>query len=170
MLAMGMYLEKHSEKKWHDPTAAACHLHPEIGTWFRGRVRRVEAGWGTVPDPEGECALSVNFLFPDIEQSKRFARALSAEGVRVGTVHNEGFPDRHIYRYWDYVLNKVPVTPANDPWRHPAYKGNVEYSPDMCPQTISVLTRTVAVSLNPRMTARHSKMIARAIRKVAEAL
>jgi dTDP-4-amino-4,6-dideoxygalactose transaminase len=123
-----------------------------------------------VPDPEGDCALSVNFLFESPEASKRFARAVSAEGVRVGTVHNEGFPDRHIYRYWDYVLNKIPVTPANDPWRHPAYKGKAEYSPDMCPQTMSVLTRTVAVSLNQRMTARHSKMIARAIRKVAEAL
>src|SRR5439155_16659123 len=121
-----------------------------------------------VPDPEGECALSVNFLFGDVEESKRFARALSAEGVRVGTVHNEGFPDRHIYAYWDYVLGKIPVTPANDPWRHPAYKGNVEYSPDMCPRTMSILTRTVAVSLNQRMLARHSKMIARAIRKVAE--
>jgi dTDP-4-amino-4,6-dideoxygalactose transaminase len=123
-----------------------------------------------VPDPEGDCALSLNFLFDNAEESRRFAKALSAEGVRVGTIHNEGFPDRHIYRYWDYVLNKLPVTPTNDPWRHPAYTGKVEYSPDMCPNTISVLTRTVSVSLNQRMTARHSKMIARAILKVAEGL
>jgi 8-amino-3,8-dideoxy-alpha-D-manno-octulosonate transaminase len=123
-----------------------------------------------LPDAEGDCALSLNFLFDDAEESRRFAKALSAEGVRVGTIHNEGFPDRHIYRYWDYVLNKLPVTPANDPWRHPAYIGKVEYSPDMCPNTISVLTRTVSVSLNQRMTSRHSKMIARAILKVADAL
>jgi dTDP-4-amino-4,6-dideoxygalactose transaminase len=123
-----------------------------------------------VPCSEGECALSLNFLFDDAEESRRFARALSAEGVRVGTIHNEGFPDRHIYRYWDYVLNKLPVSPTNDPWRHPAYIGKVEYSPDMCPNTMSVLTRTVSVGLNQRMTSRHSKLIARAILKVADAL
>jgi inosine-uridine nucleoside N-ribohydrolase len=58
MLGMNAYLKTHHEKKWHDPTAAVCHLHPEIGTWFRGRVRRVEAGWGTVADPEGDHVLA----------------------------------------------------------------------------------------------------------------
>jgi len=29
---MGVYLERHEEgKKFHDPTAAVCHLHPEVG-------------------------------------------------------------------------------------------------------------------------------------------
>jgi pyrimidine-specific ribonucleoside hydrolase len=56
--AMDLYLEKHPEKKWHDPTAAACHLHPEIGTWVRGRVTKVEAGWGTVLDEEGDLILA----------------------------------------------------------------------------------------------------------------
>ena len=58
MSGMRAYLEKHPVKKWHDPTAAACHLHPEIGTWFRGRTRRIEAGWGTVADAEGDCILA----------------------------------------------------------------------------------------------------------------
>jgi inosine-uridine nucleoside N-ribohydrolase len=58
MQAMGMYLEKHEAKKWHDPTAAACHLHPEIGTWVRGRVSRIEGGWGTVADEAGDLILA----------------------------------------------------------------------------------------------------------------
>ena len=44
---MGMYLEKHEEKKFHDPTAAVCHLHPDIGYWMSGEVRKMESGWGT---------------------------------------------------------------------------------------------------------------------------
>ena len=32
MAGMEAYLRAHEAKKWHDPTAAACHLHPEIGT------------------------------------------------------------------------------------------------------------------------------------------
>ena len=59
-LAAGMdaYLRKHEGKKWHDPTAAALHLHPEIGTWVRGRVRRIEAGWGTATDESGDLILA----------------------------------------------------------------------------------------------------------------
>lgn len=123
-----------------------------------------------VPDPEGECALSINYLLENAEEAQRFAKTLQAEGVRVGTIHNEGFPDRHIYRYWDYVLNKVPITPTRDPWRDPRYKGKVEYSPDMCPRTLDVLSRTVSVTLNQRMTEEHTPLIAGAIQKVAHAL
>lgn len=48
--AMGMYLEDHDEKKFHDPTAAVCHLHPEIGTWYEGgQLYRAKGGWGTMP-------------------------------------------------------------------------------------------------------------------------
>jgi inosine-uridine nucleoside N-ribohydrolase len=57
-LAMGMYLRAHEEKKWHDPTAAALHLHPELGTWVRGRVAKIEAGWGTIPDESGDLILA----------------------------------------------------------------------------------------------------------------
>jgi inosine-uridine nucleoside N-ribohydrolase len=55
---MSEYLKTHPAKKWHDPTAAACHLHPHIGTWLRGRVRRIESGWGTVADDSGDHILA----------------------------------------------------------------------------------------------------------------
>jgi pyrimidine-specific ribonucleoside hydrolase len=58
MLAMEEYLRAHEVKKWHDPTAAACHLHPEIGTWVRGRVAKIEGGWGTVADQGGDQILA----------------------------------------------------------------------------------------------------------------
>lgn len=57
-LAMDLYLEDHPAKKWHDPTAAVCHLHPEIGTWVRGRVTRIGGGWGTVADATGDHVLA----------------------------------------------------------------------------------------------------------------
>ena len=43
--AMDKYLEKHSEKKFHDPTAAVCHLHPEIGKWVQGKLYNSQGGW-----------------------------------------------------------------------------------------------------------------------------
>jgi pyrimidine-specific ribonucleoside hydrolase len=58
MAGMGAYLREHEAKKWHDPTAAACHLHPEVGVWYRGRVVKREGGWGTAPDENGDLILA----------------------------------------------------------------------------------------------------------------
>jgi inosine-uridine nucleoside N-ribohydrolase len=44
---MALYLEKHDEKKFHDPTALACHLYPQIGMWFRGKPVRRSGEWST---------------------------------------------------------------------------------------------------------------------------
>jgi len=47
--AMDIYLSKHTDKKFHDPTAAVCHMHPEIATWVDGNIYRDPKGnWGTV--------------------------------------------------------------------------------------------------------------------------
>lgn len=123
-----------------------------------------------VPDEEGECAYSVNFLFDSVEEAQKFAQALSAEGVPVHTIYTEGIPDRHIYRHWDYVLNKVPVAGKFSPWEDPRYTGDVQYSPDMCPQTMSILRRTVAIPLSQKMKRIHTRQISGAILKVAYAL
>lgn len=53
-----MYFEKHTEKKFHDPTAACLHLHPELGTWVRGKTVKMEQGWGTQLDPDGDHILA----------------------------------------------------------------------------------------------------------------
>lgn len=44
---MKLYLDQHEEKKFHYPTAAVCRLHPEIGTWVRGRPEKLSGGWTT---------------------------------------------------------------------------------------------------------------------------
>lgn len=49
---------KKESKKFHDPVAAVCHLHPEIGTWVRGKVVKAENGWGTIPDENGDYILA----------------------------------------------------------------------------------------------------------------
>lgn len=46
------------DKKFHDPVAAVCHLHPEIGTWVRGKPTKMEQGWGTLLDENGDYILA----------------------------------------------------------------------------------------------------------------
>lgn len=51
------YLAKHGSKKFHDPTAAVCLLHPEIATWVRADMTRVKGGWEGVPNPWGDFVI-----------------------------------------------------------------------------------------------------------------
>jgi inosine-uridine nucleoside N-ribohydrolase len=49
--AMSIYLNNHSSKKFHDPLASVCHVHPEIGQWINGTPKYEEEGkWTTVLD------------------------------------------------------------------------------------------------------------------------
>lgn len=55
---MDLYLERHKEKKFHDPCAAACHLHPEIATWVRGVPVKMEHGWSTMLQEDGDYLIA----------------------------------------------------------------------------------------------------------------
>lgn len=36
-------------KRFHDPVAAVCHLHPEVGVWIDGKTVKRAEGWTTIP-------------------------------------------------------------------------------------------------------------------------
>jgi inosine-uridine nucleoside N-ribohydrolase len=49
--AMQLFFDRGApHKMFHDPTAAVCMLHPEIGTWIDGTVYYEKGGWGTKAD------------------------------------------------------------------------------------------------------------------------
>lgn len=58
--AMKLYLEHSPEKMFHDPTAAVCHLHPEIGTWIPGELFREKGGWGTRPGGKDQMLVDLD--------------------------------------------------------------------------------------------------------------
>ena len=123
-----------------------------------------------VDDPHGECGISAAIIIEDPNLVPKYAEALNAEGVNAGTVYNEGFPDRHIYRYWNSILLKHSPHVSRYPWNDPQYKGNVEYSRDMCPQTLSILSRTLRFGFNVNMHDSHAQLLAAAVNKVDAAL
>lgn len=47
------YFRKHPEKKFHDPVAAVCMLHPEVAKYVKGTTYREKGGWGTKLDENG---------------------------------------------------------------------------------------------------------------------
>jgi pyrimidine-specific ribonucleoside hydrolase len=74
--AAEMYFRQHDVKKFHDPTAAACHLHPEIGTWFRGKTVKEQDGWTTVPDP------AADYVLADVDYERLWDCILNFRGPR----------------------------------------------------------------------------------------
>ena len=123
-----------------------------------------------VPDPAGDCGIALIFFCPTAELAKQFSAALKAEGIPNGTMYDNTIADRHIYRNWDYVLAKRGTTPAGCPWSCGAYKGQVEYSADMCPRSLDYLGRAIHVGFSQRMTLEHADLIAAGIQKVGRVL
>src|ERR1051326_660980 len=107
-----------------------------------------------VPDPKGDCGISLVFFLPNSKGAKAFSEALGNVGLPNGTIFNQGFPDRHIYYHWDYVMNKWSRDRLGLPWSRAVYKGNVRYSRNMCPRTLHWLGRAIAIPLHQPPTTR----------------
>ena len=91
-----------------------------------------------------ETVVLTTIIVRDRTLATQYTEDLKAEGIHSGTTYNEGFPDRHIYTYWDSILDKN----SHYPWKDPAYKGDIEYTHDMCPNTLSILGRSLGFGFN----------------------
>ena len=123
-----------------------------------------------VDDPEGDCGISFTIIANSTDECKAMKQRLIDEGLHMGSVYDAGFPDRHIYSNWDSIINKQGATPLGYPWKDPAYKGNVTYSKDMCPNTLDILSRSLRLAINIEMSPQNMLEIAEAINKVDAAL
>lgn len=96
-------------------------------------------------DIAGDCGTTVAFAFETEEQAREFSKS---EGVR-GTLPID--TGKHVYTHWTPVLEKRGAfNPLMDPFNMKENKNlNHHYSPDMCPKTLDILSRTVYVGVNP---------------------
>ncbi len=122
-----------------------------------------------VPDAAGDCALVLILFLPTSERASQFAAALKAEGCACGAMYSGEFPDRHIFTYWDHILEKKGYSSRDNPWTHPYYQGDVEYSADMYPRTLDFLGRAVAIPLQGHWSAEDVTQRIEAIGKVSTA-
>jgi dTDP-4-amino-4,6-dideoxygalactose transaminase len=123
-----------------------------------------------VDDPWGDTGVSASIILHDADTARGYELALRAEGLEAATIYNDGIPDRHIYSYWDSILAKRSPHPTGYPWNDPSYRGNVQYSKDMCPQTLSILSRTLLFNFNMNMNEEHARLMAAALNKVDASL
>ena len=102
--------------------------------------------FATSNDIEGDCGVMLPLIFESQESASAVANEI------VGTVPiNTG---KHVYKNWTPIMNKRGAYhPLMDPFKMPANKDIVpNYTEDMCPTTLDLLSRVVYVAIDPEWT------------------
>ncbi len=121
-------------------------------------------------DAEGDCGIALAFFMDGPERAKEICAILNAEGVSCGTRFSKDVPDRHIFYHWDYIMDHRSPHRNGFPWNgHKGSKG-IEYSKEMCPQTLSWMERAVIFSISQQMSDEYVDQNCSAIEKVARCL
>jgi dTDP-4-amino-4,6-dideoxygalactose transaminase len=145
--------------RWVQQRREAAHLLDELLTDVEG-VR---------PAPIDAQVEHSYWLYPillDLEQFDcdvyDFAAALCAEGV-------SGMPKEYFLLYdMPIYQNQTAYAHSHCPWDCPAYGRSVEYHHGLCPNAEDVLARAIALTWHHRLTERDVRLMAGAIRKVAD--
>lgn len=123
-------------------------------------------------DASGDTGIVLIFYVPSPELAGKFAQALNAEGIGASSLHNKSVPDWHVYSHWDMILNKWTSTTDGCPYNCPHYiekGGKIEYSPEMNPKTLELLSRSIHIDIPPQLSVQDCDMIAEGIIKVSNA-
>jgi dTDP-4-amino-4,6-dideoxygalactose transaminase len=110
-----------------------------------------------LPDKNGDASICLMFFLSSAEKAQKFVNILKANnidgpgyGTHVAYIADE--PDWHVYTYWYPLIQKRTFTNEGCPFTCPYYKTNIEYSEDMCPKTLNILSRTVHLDVSPLLT------------------
>lgn len=115
-----------------------------------------------------ECGTHLGFVFETEEKARAFATRLKET---VGKAFLPIDTGRHVYTRWDPILRKQGAHhPALNPFNLAENKAlNIEYSEDMCPKSLDILSRSVLIGMHPDNDAGKIDEMADAIRKAAKA-
>ncbi|HOJ09587.1 MAG TPA: DegT/DnrJ/EryC1/StrS family aminotransferase [Clostridiales bacterium] len=117
-------------------------------------------------DIKGDCGSNVGFLLQSENAARKFA---ASEGVNSGVLIDS---KKHVYFDWEPIMKKRGSHhPVLDPFKLLQNKDlNMNYSYDMCPNALDILSRTVIVGMSPDWSEADIEKKAEAYRKSAAAL
>jgi dTDP-4-amino-4,6-dideoxygalactose transaminase len=130
-------------------------------------LARAGGRFRAITDPDGDSAIALIFFLPTVELAHRAVRALNAEQIGASTLYDPDKIDYHVYAHWAPILAQRTWTPEGGPWR---WSEPVEYSADMCPQTLDLLGRAVHLDVNPLYTDEDVAETVAGVNKVLKAL
>lgn len=99
-------------------------------------------------DIEGDCGTTLSLRFDTAEETRKFKEYCSENGIGVTVPIDTG---KHVYTNWTQIMEKRgALNPLMDPYKMEANKGlNMDYTADMCPNTLDYLSRTAYIGISP---------------------
>jgi len=98
-----------------------------------------------IHDVEGDCGTTLALLFETPERMRAVLDGLNEAGIDADTPIDSG---RHVYTNWEPILKQQGAHhPAMDAYKRAEVP--VEYSPDMCPNTLDILARSLFLYTDP---------------------
>ena len=115
-------------------------------------------------DSEGDCATTLALRFDSADECNAFSEKCAENGLSIVIPINTG---KHIYTNWTQIMEKRgALHPAMDPFKMEANQGlQMDYSMDMCPNTLDLLARTAYIAIDPDWTADALEKVADTINK-----
>lgn len=121
------------------------------------------------PDPEGDASTSIVMFAPDVESRKAIVEAAGERGVGVGGRFDQTVRDWHVFNFWEHILEQKTVTEEGCPFTCGYYEGTLpDYGPEMCPQTLDLLGRSLHTGVGEHWTDEDAEKIAEGINGAVE--
>ena len=101
-------------------------------------------------DIGGDCGTTLPFFFDTADEAVSFKAKADAAGYGGTRPIDTG---KHVYSNWTPIMEKRGAfNPKFDPFKMVENQGlQTDYSPDMCPRTLDLLSRAVYIGVNPNM-------------------
>ncbi|MBV9864986.1 MAG: aminotransferase class V-fold PLP-dependent enzyme [Abitibacteriaceae bacterium] len=116
-----------------------------------------------VNDHEGDCATALGLLFESESGARAFLHAVNSEGTVANTPRDSG---RHIFANWEAILEQRGAHhPDLNPYR--AVAESFSYPADMCPNTLTILGRTVAIPTSIKRSREETLSLAARVKQAA---
>jgi 8-amino-3,8-dideoxy-alpha-D-manno-octulosonate transaminase len=139
---------------------------------MRGSKRRIEAmldgvsglAFRKMNDAEGDCGAFLIMFLEAEAHALALVQKMKAAGLHnVFRVADYGL---HIYSNIPALVDKVPLSPAGNPWNLPANaKSLYNYAKGACPRSDALFARAVLLPIPSRLTETQEKAAADAIRR-----
>ena len=102
-------------------------------------------------DIKGDCGTTLSLRFDSADLCRAYQKKCADGGIGTTVPIDTG---KHVYTNWTQIMEKRGAFhPLMDPFKMEANKDlNMNYSPDMCPNTLDLLSRTLYVAINPDWT------------------
>ncbi len=121
------------------------------------------------PDPEGDASTAIVMFGPDPEGAMAIMQAMRERGVGAGGRFDQTVRDWHVYNFWEHILQQKTVTEEGCPFTCPYYQGTLpDYAPDMCPNTLDYLGRSLHIGVSEDWTDEDAERIADVINEAVE--